>query len=967
MLSDLLTKELGVGFEPRRRRHSERPRYEIAGVSEDLMAEFSRRSEQVAQQAAVLTAEFVAAHGRQPSVVEAERLRTQAAVATRPAKSRHSLLELTESWRERAASFVAEEEQAAFAASLGGRNDLSLLAASDLSEEILADAAEAVVAEVSGRRATFGRLNLLAEAHRLLHGARFASPAERLAVAERVTDLALARALVLTPPSLCHTPRRFLRADGSSRLRPAHHLLYTTASVLEAEGRLLEAGREGGGPAVGIAIVEVVTARELPGGEHALGLDQLLAVEQVATSGRVLDVFVGPAGSGKSTAMGGLRVIWEAGHGPGSVLGLAPSAAAAEVLGRELGLATENTAKWLFEHRRLPELRAKRERLAGNLARHAYPGSPHARRLRASLSALDEAVAARSLRRGQLVILDEASLSGTLVLDEVVTAARAAGGKVLLVGDFAQIGAVEAGGALALLVRDRDGLVAELSDVRRFRSEWERQASLALRLGNKEAVEAYESHGRVTGAQREELLDELYAAWKADVEAGKTSLMVATDASSVAELNRRARAGRVADGDVQPDGVALAGGDLAGVGDEVVTRRNDRSLSTGKGFVKNGDRFVVTATGEDGTMTLRRHGGTGEVVLPAAYVADHVELAYATSCFRAQGRTVDTAHVLVSPATTRELLYVAATRGRGANSLYVETAFDSDPETGHPGLTRREEAREVLSAVLANDGAEASAHEALSSAQRQCEDLATLAAEYETLAQAVAAPRFAAMLERSGLRPPELELVEQSDAFGPLVARLREAEARGHDVEGMLPRLVGARDFGDAKEIAAVLHGRVERWAESACPTRPPPGFVAGLVPRAIRSDEADMARALMEREAVMRSRSRELAEAALARGEQWAQRLGREPSEPARRERWLEALATVVAYRESRGVLDPDRPFGPEDAVASLEAHRHRERAGAAARAACALGRSLQPTGSPVGEPPAVERSLQPDRTPDL
>ena len=56
-----------------------------------------------------------------------------------------------------------------------------------------------------------------------------------------------------------------------------------------------------------------------PGRGYGLSLDQALAVEKVATSGRALDVLVGPAGTGKSTTMAGLRAAWEAEHGPGSV------------------------------------------------------------------------------------------------------------------------------------------------------------------------------------------------------------------------------------------------------------------------------------------------------------------------------------------------------------------------------------------------------------------------------------------------------------------------------------------------------------------------------------------------------------------------------------------------------------------------------------------------------------------------
>ena len=528
----------------------------------------------------------------------------------------------------------------AWVASLAGRNDLPLLRSADLAEPILADAAEAVLAEVAERHATFSRMNLLAEAHRLLHGARFASPDERVDVAERVTALATGRSVALAPAGEAHVPRRYQRADGSSRLRPESRLAYTTQALLDAEARLLEAGRDSTGPSVPVATVAAVADANLPGRGYGLSLDQAVAVEKVATSGRVLDVLVGPAGTGKSTTMAGLRAAWEAEHGPGSVVGLAPSAAAAEVLAQELGIATENTAKWLTEWRRTPELVARRGVLAERLQHHPRPLSPGAQQLRLAVAALDDDIAARKLRPGQLVVVDEASLAGTFSLDELVSAARGAGAKVLLAGDWAQLSAVDAGGAFGLLVRDRAELAPQLTEVRRFHNEWERVASTALRLGREEAVATYEDHGRVSGGGRPEMLERLYQSWKADVAVGKSSLMIAPDTATVAELNRRARQDRVDAGEVLADGVALAGGQVAGVGDVVVTRENNRLLGTAKSWVKNGDRWTVTAANEDGSMALRRLNGNGEVTLPADYVAHHVELAYATTAHRAQGCTV---------------------------------------------------------------------------------------------------------------------------------------------------------------------------------------------------------------------------------------------------------------------------------------------------------------------------------------
>ena len=152
-------------------------------------------------------------------------------------------------------------------------------------------------------------------------------------------------------------------------------------------------------------------------------------------------------------------------------------------------------------------------------------------------------------------------------------------------------------------------------------------------------------------------------------------------------------------------------------------------------------------------MAVRPVSGGAEVTLPASYVTEHVELAYATTAFRSQGRTVGTAHALVSPTTTRELLYVAATRGRESNRLYVDVAYDPDPATGHEGAAMPETARDVLARVLANEGSELSAHEALARAQRESDDLATLAAEYEAIARVAEQERWDALLDRCGLGP----------------------------------------------------------------------------------------------------------------------------------------------------------------------------------------------------------------------
>jgi hypothetical protein len=433
----------------------------------------------------------------------------------------------------------------------------------------------------------------------------------------------------------------------------------------------------------------------------------------------------------------------------------------------------------------------------------------------------------------------------------------------------------------------------------------------------------------------------------------------------VTELNTRARADRVLEGTVSEEGLLIADGQTAGVGDEVVTRQNNRLVTTGKTWVKNGDRWLVTATNPDGSMALRRGNGGGEVSLPADYVAHHVELAYATTAYRSQGRTTDTSHALVSPATTREVLYVSATRGRESNNLYVDTSFDPDPATGHDPAVSQRTARDVLAGVLANDGADVSAHESLERAQLQAEDFKVLAAEYETLAQAAQQQRFEELLGRSGLGPQRRAEIRQSPAYGPLLAAVRDAEVHGLDVEETLPRLVATRSLDDADDLAAVIRDRVDRWAQDGGSRRQAgSGLIAGLIPRAVGVTDTDMARGLHERAEALQRRARELAARAIDQNPLWLRQLGARPSDPLSRERWLEAVKTIAAYRERWNIDGDPRPLGSKATARSIEALNQRRLAQAAFNMAMRLTHATR-TQRPEVIPVAV--GLTTDRGPEL
>ncbi|HWG74724.1 MAG TPA: hypothetical protein VG184_11795 [Acidimicrobiales bacterium] len=291
---------------------------------------------------------------------------------------------------------------------------------------------------------------------------------------------------------------------------------------------------------------------------------------------------------------------------------------------------------------------------------------------------------------------------------------------------------------------------------------------------------------------------------------------------------------------------------------------------------------------------------------------------------------------MVSPTTTREVLYVAATRGRESNRLYVDVAYDPDPDTSHEGMTEQQTVRAVLAGVLANQGADLSAHETLRRAQHHAEDFTVLAGEYQTMAREAQEQRWDTLLGRCGLDGEQLVQVRESEAYGPLLAALRDAEARGLNAEAAFPKLVVGRPLDDAEDPAAVLHERVDRWVSAAGSRRQAASnLIAGLIPRAGGIADPDMARALSDRDQAMERRAREMAGHAVEHAQVWASRLGTPPSDPAAGETWMQAVSTVAAYRDRWGIGNDHRPLGPERAVKTIEAIGHRKRAQAAAERA--------------------------------
>ncbi|WP_460648298.1 MobF family relaxase [Leucobacter ruminantium] len=904
VFADALTRLLGVSWEQRQMGRDRNPAWAITDVPQDLVLEFSNRSRFIEIEKEKLIRDYVERHGSRPSAATVLKMLQQATLSTRPEKTVRSLEDLIAEWRNRASALLGEDATA-WASQVAWRNhDAAVAAGSDAQQEagaaiatpllraddlplsLITQLGSDVVAAVGEKRSTWRRWNLLAEAARQSMWLRFASTRDRELIVEMIADAAEDDSLRLTPAELALTPEMFQREDGATRFRPKHGELFSSEALLAAEDRLLARAKNLAAPTLVFATMERV-AQEPDREGRRLGPDQVDALTRIAVSGRTVDILVGPAGTGKTTALAALRRAWEFQYGEGSVVGLAPSAVAAEILGSELGILAENTAKWreVFER------------------------------------------TGQSFTRGQLVVLDEASLAGTHSLDQITREAERAGAKVLLVGDVAQLQAVDVGGAFSLLVHDRDGDTPELTEVWRLQHEWEKRASLELRYGHQRVIDTYVERGRVSGGTAEEMAEAAYQAWWADKQAGRASILIAETNDNVTFLNERARDDLIIAGYVDAERqIELHDGTSLGVGDTIITRKNDRRLRSARGWVRNGERWIVTHVADDGSATVRpptsRRGGS--ILLPAAYVANSVELGYAVTAYRAQGVTVDTAHTLVEPTTTREVLYVSMTRGRYENRAYVATDHpDVAHSIAHPGDDPDRTARAVLHGVLQHVGAERSAHEAITAEQERWGGIAQLIAEYETIATAAQHDRWMQLLTDSGLSSEHVNEVAASEALGALITELRRAEANGYDLPRLLPALITARHFGDADDVAKVLHYRVEgatrhpRHSAAASSVR----LIAGLFPEATGRMSAEMRTALTERRELIEERAAGLTDLALAQPGSWATAAGVAPRSGPDRGRWRAQLITVAAYRDRYGITDR-APLGvsPEGVAQRLD-----------------------------------------------
>ncbi len=355
----------------------------------------------------------------------------------------------------------------------------------------------------------------------------------------------------------------------------------------------------------------------------ALSGEQVDALAHV-TDGRDLGVVVGHAGTGKSAMLGVAREAWEAaGY---EVRGVALSGIAAENLESGSGIASRTIAS--LEH-----------------------GWGQGRDL---------------LTSRDVLVIDEAGMVGTRQLERVLSHAAEAGAKVVLVGDIKQLQAIEAGAAFRSIHERHGG--AEIGEVRRQREDWQRDATRYLATGRTgHALEAYRSQGMVHEAKtREQARGDLIERWDRDRQtAPERSRIILTHTNDeVRALNEAARERMRAAGELG-DEVHLTverGARHFAHGDRVMFLQNERGLG-----VKNGTLGTIEQVSEQSMAVRTDDGRSVQFDLKDYNKIDH---GYAATIHKAQGMTVDRAHVLATPGMDAHGSYVALSRHRDGVDLH---------------------------------------------------------------------------------------------------------------------------------------------------------------------------------------------------------------------------------------------------------------------------------------------------------
>jgi conjugative relaxase-like TrwC/TraI family protein len=493
--------------------------------------------------------------------------------------------------------------------------------------------------------------------------------------------------------------RRYSTRELLALERDALTLAAASQPPIAPAARAAPAVPQNGEPVFAPAAVvpdEVLRQAERQAAARGCSAEQTAMLRRLLTSGAGVEVVVGAAGSGKTTALAVAADAWSSAGI--TVRGTALAAIAARVLQDSAGIPSRSL-----------------QRLLNDIGQ---PGQQPGQ---------DPSLPSAALPPGGVLVVDEAGMVGTRTLHTLLTLAAQTQTKLVLVGDPRQLPEIDAGGLFATLAARLPSVT--LLGNQRQQATWEQRALRELRDGDVvRALSAYAGHDRL---RIEDGVGELTARLLEDYELQLTLrrpeqvLVIASSRGDARRLNAQLRQRLLEDGWLGPEELRVpllegrdgtAGGERGyRVGEQVLVTVNDYPLG-----LLNGSRGTVTTLHPDRQAVTVRLDDGRQLQLEKPYLArGHLQHGYALTAHKAQGVTVDVSLLWGTQALTRETGYVALSRGRRANYLYAtwdllkrDAGLDdrSDLDRPHPAqrlpgvVARRRLAQAALAQRLETSG-----------------------------------------------------------------------------------------------------------------------------------------------------------------------------------------------------------------------------------------------------------------------
>jgi conjugative relaxase-like TrwC/TraI family protein len=616
------------------------------------------------------------------------------------------------------------------------------------------------------------------------------------------------------------------------------------------------------------AVVDELTVSRVLSRRPSIKPDQEAMVRRLLLGGEGIVVVIGEAGTGKTYATVAAARGWA--EGGNELRVAAPTWRTANVL-RSEGLDATSVARLLAE-----------------LDRGSAAGE-------------------QALARGSVLVVDEAGMVDSRALARLIHHAQEAEAKLVLIGDPAQLGEIEAGGLFAAIASRTEAVV--LDEVIRHRGELEREGAKLIRQGEgREALAIYQGAERVTVsddpvARREAMV----ADWWESYRQGEDALMLAKRNAEVRELNQMAREKMRAEAKLGAEELQVGEARFA-VGDQVITRINDQRLQ-----VYNRERWRIAEVDAnsrrlvlDGIDTLRR------VCVDSVFLervnprdgAPAIEHAYAATIYQAQGATLDSAFVMADPSMTREEFYVATSRTRGDTYLYATPEVQAAREEIAPPSPYLRGGLEHIAEAAERSGAQTSAmDEALRSrfSQMPSDQLASRLRELssEIGAEQQDQQAHAWHAERVAEYERRLELLAGQ---GRKVPEPKRWERRAERAE---------------RERIERDRAERERWAREQAERLRAEARELPDVRHEARAEAAVIESVLADRERLAATAAR------LSPPDYIKSELGERPSNPGKARKWDKAVRGIEGYRQRNGVVDRDSALGTKPKEPA-KAHEH-------------------------------------------